>query len=214
MVWEPAGWQPWEIWSCSLSSKDPFVVVIQWLSHVQLFRDSMDCSPQGSSVYGIFQAWILKKVATSFSRESSRPRDWTLISCTAGDFFLLLNHWGSPKDLLLKELLIKVSTSTFHFTLCLRPAGFNSTQAKPQVRRPRGKEPTLEVGLLHLLAVWLLFFFSCPHTYATAPHCPFDPWKTWVWTARAHLYMIFFNRKYYNTTWSMTGRICVCRGTA
>ena len=39
--------------------------------------DSMDCSPPGSSVYGILQARILKWVAMPFSRESSRPRDQT-----------------------------------------------------------------------------------------------------------------------------------------
>ena len=35
----------------------------------------MDCSPPGSSVHGIFQARILERVAISFSRRSSRPRD-------------------------------------------------------------------------------------------------------------------------------------------
>lgn len=89
-----------------------------------------------------------------------------------------------------------MSTSTFHFTLCLRPAGFNSAQAKSQVRRPRkranpGSWPPFTCCVT-------LFFFSCPHTYATTPHCRFDPWITWVWTARVHLYMIF-NRKYYTT---------------
>ena len=115
---------------------------------------------------------------------------------------------GSLRNCLLKG---PPAPSTWH---CLGPAGFNSTQAKSQVRRPKGKQPTLEVGFLHLLAVWTLFLFSCPHTYATTSHCPFDPWKTWAWTAWVHLDMIFFNRKYYSTTWSMTGRIHVCRGTA
>jgi len=41
----------------------------------------MDCSPQGSSVHGISQASILEWVAISSSRGSSRPRDWTRISC-------------------------------------------------------------------------------------------------------------------------------------
>ena len=40
-------------------------------------RDSMDCSPSGSSVYGILQARILEWVATSYSRGSSWPRDQT-----------------------------------------------------------------------------------------------------------------------------------------
>ena len=39
--------------------------------------DPMDCSPPGSSVYGIFQARILQWVVISYSRGSSWPRDWT-----------------------------------------------------------------------------------------------------------------------------------------
>ena len=39
--------------------------------------DPMDCSPLGSSVHGIFLARILERVAISFSRGSSRPRDGT-----------------------------------------------------------------------------------------------------------------------------------------
>ena len=35
----------------------------------------MDCSPPGSSVYGILQAKILEWIAIPFSRESSQPRD-------------------------------------------------------------------------------------------------------------------------------------------
>ena len=35
--------------------------------------DHMDCSPPGSSVWGIFQARILEPVAISFSRGSSQP---------------------------------------------------------------------------------------------------------------------------------------------
>ena len=43
----------------------------------------MDCSLQGSSVHGIFQARVLEWVAISFSRESSWPRDQTKVSCIA-----------------------------------------------------------------------------------------------------------------------------------
>ena len=49
--------------------------------------DSVDCSPPGSSVHGIFQARILEWVAISFSQGSSQRRDQTHISCTAGVFF-------------------------------------------------------------------------------------------------------------------------------
>ena len=41
----------------------------------------IDCSLPGSSVSGIVQARILEWVASSFSKESSRPRDRTCGSC-------------------------------------------------------------------------------------------------------------------------------------
>ena len=47
----------------------------------------MDCSPPGSTVHEIVQARILEWFAISFSRGSSQPRVWTLVSCTAGRFF-------------------------------------------------------------------------------------------------------------------------------
>ena len=49
--------------------------------------DLMDCGPPGSSVHGILQARILEWVAMPSSRGSSRPRDRTCVSCTAGGFF-------------------------------------------------------------------------------------------------------------------------------
>ena len=42
---------------------------------------SMDRSPPGSSVHGIFQADILGWVAISYSRASFQLRDWTQVSC-------------------------------------------------------------------------------------------------------------------------------------
>ena len=51
--------------------------------------DPMDCSPEGSSVHGVLQARILEWVAISFSRGSSRPRDWTQVACIAGRRFNL-----------------------------------------------------------------------------------------------------------------------------
>ena len=50
---------------------------------------SMDCSPPGSSVYGILQARILEWVAIPFSRGSSWTRDQTWVSCIAGRFFTI-----------------------------------------------------------------------------------------------------------------------------
>ena len=53
----------------------------------------MDCSLPGSSFHGIFKARVLEWVAISFSRASSRPRDWTQVSCR---HFYPLSHHGSP----------------------------------------------------------------------------------------------------------------------
>ena len=39
-------------------------------------RDSMDCSPPGSSVHAVSQARKLEWIAISFSRGSSQPRVW------------------------------------------------------------------------------------------------------------------------------------------
>ena len=51
-------------------------ILVVALSYIQLC-ESMDCSPTGSSVSGIFQARILEWFAISSSRRSSRPRDQT-----------------------------------------------------------------------------------------------------------------------------------------
>ena len=51
--------------------------------------DPVDCSLPGSSIHGILQARILEWVAISFSRGSSRPRDWTNVSHLVGRRFTL-----------------------------------------------------------------------------------------------------------------------------
>ena len=56
--------------------------------------DPVDCSLPGSSVHGILQARILKWVAISFSRGSSRPRDQTQVSRTGGRCFGIQNCCG------------------------------------------------------------------------------------------------------------------------
>ena len=51
--------------------------------------DPVDCTPPGSSVHGILQAWILEWVAISFSRGSSWPGDRIQVSHIAGRRFNL-----------------------------------------------------------------------------------------------------------------------------
>ena len=71
----------------------------QQLSCAQLFCDSTDCSPPGSSAHGIFQARVLGWVAISSSRGSSRPRCRTCVSCISCIGRRVLYHYrqlGSP----------------------------------------------------------------------------------------------------------------------
>ena len=55
----------------------------------------MDCSLPGFSAHGIFQATILERGAISYSRGSSRPRDWARISCISCIGRRTLYLWGS-----------------------------------------------------------------------------------------------------------------------
>ena len=63
----------------------------------------MGCSLPVSSVHGILQAEILW-VAIPFSRGSSKPRDWTQVSCTAGRFF---TNWATREAQLTKIYVVK-----------------------------------------------------------------------------------------------------------
>ena len=69
----------------------------------------------GSSAHGILQARILGWVAISFSRESSRPRHWTQVSCFAGRFFSV---WATREALVYKTCLMdsKLHKCTIYFT--------------------------------------------------------------------------------------------------
>ena len=50
------------------------------------------CNPMYYTVHGILQARILEWIAFPFSRGSSKPRDWTQVSCIAGGFF---TNWAT-----------------------------------------------------------------------------------------------------------------------
>ena len=65
--------------------------------------DPMDYSLPGSSVHGILQARILERVAISFSRGSSWPRDQTQVSCIADRFFTV---WANREALVYKTCLM------------------------------------------------------------------------------------------------------------
>ena len=56
----------------------------------------MGCSPPDSSVHGIIQARILERVAISFYKGPSPPRDHTCISCTGRQILYDCTTWEAP----------------------------------------------------------------------------------------------------------------------
>ena len=82
-------------------SSSSAVVFVYSVSLVWLCCNCMDCSLPGSSVHGIFQAIILARVAISFSRRSSRSRDWTHISSITCRFFTT----EPPRTVFSRELI-------------------------------------------------------------------------------------------------------------
>ena len=73
----------------------PFFFV-QYLNHVQLFCNPMDCSLLGFSDHEISQIRILECVAISFFKVSSRPRDQMCLLHRQADS-LPVRHLGSPR---------------------------------------------------------------------------------------------------------------------
>ena len=55
----------------------------------------MDCSLQGSSDHGIFQAIVLEWIAISFSKGSFQPRDQTRVSHIVDRRFTV---WATRED--------------------------------------------------------------------------------------------------------------------
>ena len=64
---------------------------------------TMDGSPPGCSIHGIFWARLFASIAISYSRGSSHLRDQTRISCIISIGRRILYHWchlGSPSVLI------------------------------------------------------------------------------------------------------------------
>ena len=65
----------------------PAAAAAKSLQSCPTLYNPIDGSPPGSPVPGILQARTLEWVAIHFSTRSSRPRDWTRVSCIAGRRF-------------------------------------------------------------------------------------------------------------------------------
>ena len=76
--------------------------------------DPIDCSLPSSSVHGILQARIVDWVAISFSRGSSRHREWTRVSHIGGRRF---NFWATREPYTLFSLK-KSEVTQSCLTLC------------------------------------------------------------------------------------------------
>ena len=110
----------------------------------------MDYSLPGSSIHGILQARILKRVAISSSRGSSKFRDGTRVSCIAGRFFTVNYHAGGllvfPKQryvlfplgymISVQVVRSRSQSSLYHcpFLPCLVQALFTSVLPSPSGR--------------------------------------------------------------------------------
>ena len=77
-----------KLWVYSLGSVSCSVVSNSLWPHA--------CRPPGSSIHGFFQGRILEWIATSYSRESSWPKDQTWVSCISGRFFII---WATKEAL-------------------------------------------------------------------------------------------------------------------
>ena len=84
--------------------------------------DPMDCSLPGSSIHGIFQARVLEWIAISFSRRSSRSRDWTWVSRIVGRCF---TDWATrevhkiwEEYIILNAILYKVLSLGIFWIIC------------------------------------------------------------------------------------------------
>ena len=82
-----------------LTSKHSTAVAAWSLQSCLTLCDPTDCSPPGSSVYGILQARTLEWVAMPSSRGLSQPRDGTQVSSALQVDSLPLSHQGGPQTL-------------------------------------------------------------------------------------------------------------------
>ena len=121
--------------------------------------DPMDYSLPGSSIYGIFQARLLVWVAISFSRRSSRPRDWTRVSHIVGRCFTV---WATREVMWYSQCSLHVSivsfvAATLHTYVCpLTPLNcpfpwahavlsHSGASAYPLLFLPRAHSPSLSI---------------------------------------------------------------------
>ena len=135
------------------------VIYLAYCSVISNSWDSMNCSPPGSSVYGIFQA-RLEWVAISYSRGSSWSRHQTHISsvsCIDTWFFTTV----PPKGPLSKSLC-----KCHHFKAFLVAQVLKNLPVMQETRiQSLGQEDPLERGIWGFLLFWSI----CLHLHFFSP---------------------------------------------
>ena len=91
----------------------------------------MDYIPPGSSVHGILQTRLLEWFAIPFSRETSQPRDWTQVSCIAGEFYTI---WVTLENILTNTVTLIVHY--LYLLLFIFESTIGYSGKKTQVRNP------------------------------------------------------------------------------
>ena len=92
--YDGALWRGRRTWSlCHRKQVVACVPVCSVAKSCLTLRHPMDCSPLRSLVHGILQARVLEGVAISSSRGSSRPRDWTHVSCIGRQILYYRATW-------------------------------------------------------------------------------------------------------------------------
>ena len=162
----------------------------------------MDCSPPGSSVHGILQARVLKRVAMPSSREEG-PRDQTRVSCIADS----LPPGPSGKPLTILPQGTKWSKSYCYSrrpvkTLLQIQSLWQFPQIPGSARSPSlGSWNSLELITNGLLL--FLFPFSCSHSDVYSVPGSRPRWSQGKWlpseASRKHIFMIFRNHEYFWT---------------
>ena len=101
-----------QLWYALKKISGMFNLCVHTWSVVSNSFSPMDCSLPGSPVHGFFQARILERVAISYSKGSSLPRDWTCISCISCTGRWILYHcvtWGDHNLYTLSHILEIIS---------------------------------------------------------------------------------------------------------
>ena len=154
--------------SCSLKVK------VKLLNCVRLFATPWTVAYQASPS----QARVLEWVAISFSRRSSRPRDWTQVSCIVGSHFtvwapreVLRSSYGRGNDPLPKGLMPACCSSQDSCSHWPHGRSLSTCASAGDSRTLTGKSGSVSYGVTVPFS-WVLMptsFCLCPPRVSASP---------------------------------------------